>query len=123
MIGATSSGLPRRLASSWAFSTRLVLLAGRPYTPDDAAASTVQRRGVYDLARVNAERAPDYGRVDLRVDRTFTAGRRPLNLFFGVQNVTNRRNFANYSWNRRSNTQRFGEQQGLFPIVGLDWRF
>ncbi len=78
---------------------------------------------VYDLARVNAERAPDYGRVDIRVDRTFTAGGRPLNLFLGVQNVTNRRNFASYSWNRRSNTQQFGEQQGIFPIVGLDWRF
>jgi len=35
---------------------------------------------------------------------------RPLNLFLGVQTVTNRRNFANYSWNRRTNTQPCGEQ-------------
>jgi len=27
------------------------------------------------------------------------------------------------SWNRRTNTQQFGEQQGLFSILGLDWRF
>ena len=40
-----------------------------------------------------------------------------------VLNVINRRNFSNYSWNRRTNTQQFGEQQGLFPILGLDWRF
>jgi hypothetical protein len=46
-----------------------------------------------------------------------------LNLFFGLQNVTNRRNFASYTWNRRSNTQQFGEQQGIFPILGFDWRF
>ena len=85
--------------------------------------STAQRRGVYDLTRVNAERAPDYGRVDIRVDRTFTVGGQPLNLFFGVQNVTNRRNFASYNWNRRTNTQQFGEQQGIFPILGFDWRF
>ena len=38
-------------------------------------------------------------------------------------NVTNRRNFASYSWNRRTNAQQFGEQQGIFPILGLDWRF
>ena len=82
-----------------------------------------QRRGVYDLTRVNAERAPDYGRVDVRVDRTFTVGGQPLNLFLGVQNVINRRNFASYSWNRRTNAQQFGEQQGIFPIVGFDWRF
>ena len=112
-----------RLSPVWELSGRLSFLSGRPFTPYDQAVSAAQRRGVYDLTRVNAERAPDYGRVDIRVDRTLTAGGRPLNLFVGVQNLTNRRNFASYSWNRRSNTQQFGEQQGIFPVVGLDWRF
>jgi TonB dependent receptor-like, beta-barrel/Carboxypeptidase regulatory-like domain/TonB-dependent Receptor Plug Domain len=112
-----------RLSPAWEVSARLSFLSGRPFTPYDEATSTAQRRGVYDLTRVNAERAPDYGRVDLRVDRTFAVGGQPLNLFFGVQNVTNRRNFASYNWNRRINTQQFGEQQGIFPILGLDWRF
>ena len=112
-----------RLSPAWEFSARLSFLSGRPFTPYDQAVSTAQRRGVYDLTRVNAERAPDYGRVDIRVDRTFTVGGQPLNVFVGVQNVTNRRNFASYTWNRRTNTQQFGEQQGLFPILGLDWRF
>jgi hypothetical protein len=112
-----------RLSPAWEVSARLSFLSGRPFTPYDQAVSTAQRRGVYDLRRVNAERAPDYGRVDIRVDRTFTAGGQPLNVFVGVQNVTNRRNFARYSWNRRINTQQFGEQQGIFPILGLDWRF
>jgi hypothetical protein len=112
-----------RLTPSWEVSARLSFLSGRPFTPYDQAVSVVQRRGVYDLALVNAERAPDYARVDLRVDRTFTVGGQPLNLFFGVQNVTNRPNFARYSWNRRTNSQQFGEQQRIFPILGLDWRF
>jgi hypothetical protein len=112
-----------RLSPAWEFSARLSFLSGRPFTPYDQAVSTAQRRGVYDLTRVNAERAPDYGRVDVRVDRTFTVGGQPLNVFFGVQNVTNRRNFSNYNWNRRTNAQQFGEQQGVFPILGLDWRF
>ena len=111
-----------RLSPVWEFSARLSFLSGRPFTPYDQVVSTAQRRGVYDLERVNAERAPDYGRVDIRVDRTFTVDGRPLNLFVGVQNVTNRRNFSNYSWNRRSNTPQFGEQQGIFPILGFDWR-
>ena len=104
-------------------SVRMSFLSGRPFTPYDEAVSTAQRRGVYDLTRVNAERAPDYGRIDMRVDRTFTVHGQPLNLFFGVQNLTNRRNFASYNWNRRTNSQQFGEQQGIFPILGLDWRF
>src|SRR3954453_3695139 len=112
-----------RLSPAWELSARVSFLSGRPFTPYDAAASTEQRRGVYDLTRVNAERAPDYGRVDLRVDRTFVVGGQPLNVFFGVQNVSNRRNFAGYTWNRRTNTQQFGDQQGIFPILGLDWRF
>jgi hypothetical protein len=112
-----------RLSSLWEVSTRLSFLAGRPFTPYDPAVSTAQRRGVYDLRRVNADRAPDYARVDVRVDRTITVGGRPLNLFIGVQNVTNRRNFAGYSWNRRTNSQQFGEQQGIFPILGFDWGF
>jgi hypothetical protein len=112
-----------RLSPVWELSARLSFLSGRPFTPYDDSVSTAQRRGVYDLARVNAERAPDYGRLDIRVDRTFTVGGQPLNVFAGVQNVTNRRNFASYSWNRRINGQQFGEQQGIFPILGFDWRF
>ena len=112
-----------RLSPVWEFSARLSFLSGRPFTPYDQAVSTAQRRGVYDLTRVNAERAPDYARVDVRVDRTFSVGGQPINLFVGVQNVTNRRNFASYTWNRRTNAQQFGEQQGIFPIVGFDWRF
>jgi len=46
-----------------------------------------------------------------------------LVVFFGVQNVTNRLNFSAYTWNRRTNTVRFQEQQGLFPILGLEWKW
>ncbi|MDA1184792.1 MAG: TonB-dependent receptor [Acidobacteria bacterium] len=112
-----------RLSPAWEMSGRLSYLSGRPFTPYDSVVSAVQRRGVYELARVNAERGPAYARLDIRVDRAITVGGRPMNLFLGVQNVTNRRNFASYSWNRRTNAQQFGEQQGIFPILGLDWRF
>jgi len=112
-----------RLSPRWEVSARVSYLSGRPFTPYDQAASTDQRRGVFDLTRVNGERAADYARIDIRVDRTFTVAGRPFSLFAGVQNVTNRRNFAGYRWNRRTNRQQFGEQQGIFPILGFDWRF
>jgi hypothetical protein len=112
-----------RVGPRWELSTRATFLSGRPYTPFDESASTEQRRGVYDLSRVNAVRAPDYVRIDVRVDRTLTVGGRPLNVFAGVQNVINRQNIAGYRWNRRLNAARPDEQQGIFPILGLDWRF
>ena len=111
-----------RLTDRWELAARFAYLAGRPYTPFDLAASTAQRRGIYALDRVNAERADAYVRLDIRVDRTLLTGKRSLIVFAGVQNVTNRRNFANYSWDRRNNKPRFGEQQGLFPLIGLEWR-
>lgn len=112
-----------KLNPRWEFSARLAYLGGRPYTPFDVAESTRQRRGIFDLNRIASERAPDYFRLDLRADRTLTFRDKPLLVFFGLQNVTNRRNFANFGWNRRSNAQEFGEQLGLFPLLGLDWRF
>ena len=60
---------------------------------------------------------------DLRLDRTFSVAGQPFVLFGGVQNVTSRRNFAGYEWNRRTNTEEFTEQQGIFPILGFEWRF
>ncbi len=113
----------RRLNARWEIAGRVSYLGGRPYTPFDIAASTAQRRGVYDLTRVNAERLPAYFRIDARVDRTFTFGAQVLLIFAGAQNVTGHRNVAQDSWNRRTNTSDRSEQLGVFPLVGLDWRF
>jgi hypothetical protein len=112
-----------RLSPKWTVSSRLAWLAGRPYTPFDPGLSGAAGRGIYDLARVNGERASAYFRWDVRLDRRFTVGGRPVTLFAGVQNLTNRRNFASYEWSRRTNELAFREQLGLFPSLGLDWRF
>jgi outer membrane receptor protein involved in Fe transport len=110
------------LTSKWQISTRVAYLAGRPYTPFDEALSRQVGRGIFDLARVNGERAPAYFRLDVRAQRTFNFSK-PLVVFFGIQNVTNRQNFSGFAWNRRTNTIRFQEQQGLFPILGLEWKW
>ncbi len=107
----------------WSASARITWLAGRPYTPFDEALSSAQRRPISDLSRVNAERAPGYFRLDLRADRTWRIGGRDVLLFAGVQNATNRRNFSGYRWNRRTGQTTFDDQLGIFPLVGLDWKF
>ncbi len=112
-----------RINSKWEVSTRASFLSGRPFTPFDVEESTQQRRPIFDLTRVNEERADDYFRLDIRLDRTFTVRDKPLLVFLGLQNVTNRRNFAQLRWDRVANQQTVGEQLGLFPLIGLDWRF
>ncbi|MEO5926282.1 MAG: TonB-dependent receptor [Bryobacteraceae bacterium] len=111
------------LRKKWDISGRFVFLSGKPYTPFDQTLSQSQNRGIYDLARVNGLRAPDYLRLDIRVDRTFTVRNQPFLVFVGLQNVTNRRNIAQASWDRTSNELRFNRQLGLFPLIGLDWKF
>ncbi|HEX6976414.1 MAG TPA: TonB-dependent receptor [Vicinamibacterales bacterium] len=112
-----------RIAQRWSVSARMAYLAGRPFTPVDVKLSSAQRRAVYDLSRVNAERLPDYFRLDVRVDRTFRAGANAITVFAGVQNATNRLNVSGYSWDRRNNTLSTSEQLGVFPILGLEWPF
>jgi hypothetical protein len=104
-------------------SARLSWLGGRPYTPYDETASKAAGYGLYDLARVNAERAIDYFRLDLRVERPFRVSQTELLVYGGVQNITNRRNFAGYYWDVRTESVKFQEQQGIFPILGIDWKF
>ncbi len=112
-----------RLAEGWEMSLRLAYLSGRPYTPFNETASAAQRRPVLDLTQVNAVRSPAYARVDVRVDRTFRVAGQPVTVFAGVQNILNRENFAGVQWNRRLNRSTINEQIGLFPILGVDWRF
>lgn len=108
---------------AWLFTARVAYLTGRPYTPFDEALSTAQRRGVFDLTRVNDVRAEAYSRIDVRAERRLTVNGKPVTFFFGVQNIANRQNFAGIGWNRRTNTPEVNDQQGLFPILGLDWAF
>ncbi len=112
-----------KLNSKWEFSVRSVFLSGRPFTPFNETLSRQQSRGIFDLTRVNSERAPDYYRLDVRVDRTFTFREKPLLVFLGVQNLTNRENFAQIGWDRRRNVPVQNSQLGIFPLIGLDWRF
>jgi hypothetical protein len=75
------------------------------------------------MTRVNGLRAPDYFRLDFRVDRTFTVHNKPLLVYGGFQNVTNRKNYASINWDRGANKPYEAKQQGLFPTFGMDWRF
>ena len=112
-----------RLTPKWELGARLVVLGGRPFTPFDPVVSTDQRRGVFDLSRVNAERAPAYARLDIRADRRFRVNGSDLLVFLGVQNVLNRENFASSNWNTYLNAATTNTQLGFFPLFGLEWRF
>lgn len=112
-----------RFNRKWEVSARAVFVDGRPYTPHLEELSFLQNRLILDTRQANALRAPDYFRFDFRVDRTFTVRDKPLLVFFGLQNATNRKNFQGIDWNPYDRRLQTRNQLGLFPLIGLDWRF
>jgi hypothetical protein len=112
-----------RWSTKWESSLKVSFLSGRPYTPFNLDESTRQRRGIYDLSQVNTVRAPAYFRFDARIDRNATIAGKPVIVFLGIQNVTGRRNVNGFEWNRRANAAEPLEQLGVFPLIGLEWRF
>lgn len=112
-----------RWRSKWETAIRYVYLSGRPYTPFDLERSQAQNRAVFDLTQVNAVRPVPYQRFDFRVDRYFQLESGTLDVYGGLQNAFNRENFLALQWNFRTNSPRTMHQMGIFPIIGLEWRF
>ena len=74
------------------------------------------------LSRVNAERAADYSRIDIRVDCTFTNPRTAAESLLRVQNAIDRRNFASDNWNPPQQHAAVRGAAARLPILGFDWR-
>ena len=113
----------RRIGRKWEVAFRTAYLTGRPYTPFDIELSESQRRGVFDLGRVNTMRYIPFFTLDLRLDRTFLVRDREVVVYAGLQNVTGRRNQTTLLWNRVTNSPRFPTGLSRFLIVGWEWNF
>ena len=113
----------KRLGRKWELAMRAPYLTGRPYTPFLPEMSREQRRGIFDLDRVNALRYAPFATLDLRLDRTFHVGDQVVIVYVGVQNVAGRRNPRNVLWNWQTNQPSVGKGIGRFPLVGMEWAF
>ncbi len=113
----------RRLGRKWEIAFRTAYLSGRPYTPFDIENSESQRRGIFDLERVNTERYDAFFTLDLRIDRTFSVKDQDVVVYYGLQNVTGRRNPTTLLWNRVTNMPRFSYGISRLLLAGLEWNF
>lgn len=121
--------MPRR----WQLDLRESLASGLPYTPFDLANSNQQQRGIYDLSRMNALRAPLYNRMDVELERSFPVGRGSLDVHAGMENVLNRGNLRGFVWmelcqpgwkcNVNGEPIARIDQMGRYPVASLRYRF
>jgi hypothetical protein len=107
----------------WEFSGRWIFAGGVPYTPFNQELSEQYNEGILDETEINSSRYPDYHSLNLRFDRRFHFTGSNLVFFLSVWNVYNRRNVAQYYWNKFKNEQDTIYQWSILPIFGLEYEF
>src|SRR5579884_129580 len=123
-----------QLPRAYTLSVRNSYTSGRPYTPYNIPLSMQQDRGIYDLSLVNGKRGPAYDRADISVDRNFYTHSGVVNLYVGLQNILDRKNFLGYVWLPRCEkikkcVAKIGvpmkeiNQMPAFPVAGVRWDF
>lgn len=118
-----------RIGRGYELSSRFGYASGRPYTPFDLPDSLAQNRAVYDTARMNALRAPDYARLDVQIDKDILLHGVHMELYLGVNNILNRSNFLGEVWLPRAKLVSTLspvyelDQMPIFPNFGLRYLF
>jgi hypothetical protein len=95
----------QRLGRGYEISTRFGYATGRPYTPYDLPDSLAQDRPIYDVANMNAVRAPYFSRLDVQMSKDAKVHNFHLELYCGVGNILDRQNFLTYLWMPRNTVQ------------------
>ncbi len=111
---------PNRL---WSFAASLQLGGGVPYTPYDLEQSSRYNDPVYDHARTNELRTPDYQSLSLRCERRFQFQSSVLTTYLEIWNVLNRRNIVGYYWDESTSSVIGVQQIPFLPVFGLEFRF
>jgi hypothetical protein len=112
-----------RPSHAWEISGRWSAAGGVPYTPFDITASTTLNSGVIDTNSINASRHPAYHSLNLRVDHRTVLRGSSITTFLSVWNVYNRENVSQFYWNEVEVRPDTINQWGIFPVIGLEWRF
>jgi Carboxypeptidase regulatory-like domain/TonB-dependent Receptor Plug Domain len=113
----------QKRGTKWEYSARTSYGSGRPISPVLTNVSQTQDRLVLDATRLNTLRAPDYFRVDLRLDRRFAIRRGTLATYIELQNVSGRENQSVQIWNSKTNKVEYQEQIAFLPVIGMNWKF
>ena len=122
-IPHTFTALAGMSLGKWAFSGKFTYASGRPYTPYLTSTAQAQNRAIFDLSQINAERAPAYHRLDIRVDRNFNFANWSILVFLDVLNVYNRENIQQYIWNPKTSERDIVPQYALLPNIGFNVKF
>ena len=110
-----------RPGASWELSGKFRFATGLPTTPFIISGSNA---GQLDFTRYQeGPRLPDFHALDLRVDRRWSWRSVQLVTYLDVQNVYNRQNVSQYTWDDRKQAVTTDEQLGILPTIGINLEF
>ena len=110
--------------SSWMLGAKWAFHTGNPYTPivgTNGVYSDGRPRPVY--AAINSQRLPNYHRLDIRLDRSYTTQAGKLNIYFEVINVYNSENIAGYRYSPDYRRRTPVSQLPFLPNFGVELEF
>jgi len=104
---------------TFTFDGRAAWLGGKLYTPVDFAKTVAKNDGniYYDHSQQYALRAPDYLRFDIRIGYRRNGKKITQEWAASVENVANRRNVLEQTFDFSTGKVRYIYQLGLFPIA------
>jgi hypothetical protein len=116
-----------RFTENQRLTTRVGYHTGTPYIPFLFDESTVQQRTIFDLSKINTQRGPNYFRLDLRYEMDFSLFQHPFDVYVGLDNATNRKNYYQYAFIPHCGTVCTAPyeltQQGFLVEGGFTYRF
>ena len=107
----------------FAANIKLLAAGGNRYTPIDLEKSREKGRTERDWSRSYSEQLPAYFRTDLRVSYTKNKKRTTSTISLDIQNVTNRLNVFDYTYNKKEDRVKLITQTGMLPILNYRLEF
>lgn len=105
------------------FSGKYTLAGGKPYTPVDEVISAQRGTTYLDDSRAYSMRAPDYSRLDLKIDFRQNFKNVSIISYFSVENLLGNDNVLTYQWDNQNGRVEQVNQLGFFPVGGVRVEF
>ena len=112
-----------RLSPRWELAGRLSYLTGRPYTPFDETLSSRSIAGSTTSLASTGCGPPTTSESTSAWTTPSSGARSRCSCSPACRTSRTGGTSPDYCWDRVNNQVRFVEQQGAFPLIGMEWRF
>lgn len=122
-----------RFAERWTVSSRFTRASGQPYTQvfgtGEIELPSGLRWGFQERGELNAQRLPEYQRLDTSIARQFKFKSWDMRAYLQIVNLTNHKNVFNYFWTdgtthkSKPGTRKEISMLPLLPSLGIDFTF